>query len=159
MSWYTHVIVIYPAGLTLNLSHIIFWDVAYQSEEVLLIYDYDLENFREKKSKYAHPVTVRGQLRPLRITLSAATKVLDELSRRTQIFVVCLHLVLPIFHRQNWVILALDTNPISRSISKSISLNKRCSEKASGDEYHRYLSKNLLQPFSSHAIYVNLLFY
>ena len=57
--------VIYLAGLTRNLSHLIFPDVAYQSEEVLIIYDYDLEDFREKKSMYTHSVTVRGPLRPL----------------------------------------------------------------------------------------------
>ena len=63
----------------------------------------------EKKSKETHTVTVRGQLGTPRSTLPATTKVLDELSGRIQIFVACLCLVVPIFHRQNWVILALDT--------------------------------------------------
>ena len=39
---------IYLADLTLNLSQLILWDVAYHSEEILLIYDYDLDNIWEK---------------------------------------------------------------------------------------------------------------
>ena len=40
--------VIYLAGLTLNLSQLIPWDAAYHSEEILVIYDHDFKNFRKK---------------------------------------------------------------------------------------------------------------
>ena len=48
MSKDTHVIEIHLTGLTLNLSQLILWDVTYNPKEILLIYDYDVENFRKK---------------------------------------------------------------------------------------------------------------
>ena len=116
MNWETLVIVIYLAGMTINLSHLIFLVVAYHSEEVLLIHDYDLEknleyNCREKKIKIGASSNSTRSVETTwpRSTLPATTKVLDELSGRTPTFVVCLRLVLTIFHRQSWAILVLQT--------------------------------------------------
>ena len=84
---------IYLAGLTLNLSHLIFLDAAYHSEWILSTYGCVLENFRGKNKVDTSSKSMRSTGTIKKYLTS--DKVIEEFSARKQIFVLALVLLFP----------------------------------------------------------------